>query len=58
MKTLRLRGDEIIPALGMGTWKVGEARTKRAEEIATLRAGLDLGLKLIDTAEMYGEGAS
>lgn len=58
MKTLRLRGDEIIPALGMGTWKIGEIRTRRAEEIATLRAGLDLGLKLIDTAEMYGDGAS
>jgi diketogulonate reductase-like aldo/keto reductase len=58
MKTLRLHGDEIIPALGMGAWKIGETRTKRAEEIATLRAGLDRGLKLIDTAEMYGEGAS
>jgi diketogulonate reductase-like aldo/keto reductase len=58
MKTLRLRGDEIIPALGMGTWKIGETRTRRAEEIATLRAGLGLGLKLIDTAEMYGDGAS
>ena len=42
----------------MGTWKIGETRTRRSEEIATLRTGLDLGLKLIDTAEMYGEGAS
>lgn len=58
MKTLRLHGGETVPALGMGTWKVGETPTQRAEEIATLRAGLDLGLKLIDTAEMYGEGAS
>jgi diketogulonate reductase-like aldo/keto reductase len=58
MKTIRLRGDEIVPALGMGTWKIGETRTRRAEEIATLRTGLDLGLRLIDTAEMYGEGAS
>jgi diketogulonate reductase-like aldo/keto reductase len=58
MKTIRLPSGEIVPALGMGTWVMGEHPPQRAEEIATLRAGLDLGLKLIDTAEMYGEGAS
>jgi diketogulonate reductase-like aldo/keto reductase len=58
VKTLRLGGDEIVPTLGMGTWKIGETRSRRSEEIATLRTGLDLGLKLIDTAEMYGDGAS
>jgi len=56
MKTVRLPDGERVPAFGMGTWNMGEARTARAEEIATLRLGLDLGASLIDTAEMYGEG--
>jgi diketogulonate reductase-like aldo/keto reductase len=55
-RTVRLPGGEAIPALGQGTWLVGEQQSRRADEIAALRAGLDLGLKLIDTAEMYGEG--
>jgi len=58
MKTVRLPSGELVPALGMGTWHIGDSRSTRAEEIATLREGLDLGLTLIDTAEMYGEGAS
>jgi len=58
MKTVRLPSGETVPALGMGTWHIGDSRQARAEEIATLREGLDLGLTLIDTAEMYGEGAS
>lgn len=56
MKTVVLPSTERVPALGMGTWRMGEDPTKRAEEIATLRLGLDLGATLIDTAEMYGEG--
>ncbi len=47
-----------VPALGQGTWKMGEDRGRRQGEIAALRAGLDEGLSLIDTAEMYGEGAA
>ncbi|MGO4765258.1 aldo/keto reductase [Cupriavidus sp. 2KB_3] len=58
MKTVTLPGGERVPALGMGTWNIGDHRDTRAEEIATLRLGLDLGLRLIDTAEMYGEGLS
>jgi len=58
MHTVTLPGGERIPALGMGTWMMGESRQSRAEEIATLRLGLDLGLTLLDTAEMYGEGQS
>jgi len=58
MKAVRLPSGETVPALGMGTWHIGDSRQTRAEEIATLREGLDLGLRLIDTAEMYGEGAS
>ncbi len=45
-----------VPALGQGTWKMGEGRAPREEEVAALRLGIDLGLALIDTAEMYGEG--
>ena len=58
MKTVTLPSGERVPALGQGTWFMGEDRAARAEEIATLRLGLDLGLTLIDTAEMYGEGRS
>lgn len=56
MKYVTLPGGERVPALGMGTWNIGDARSTRAEEIATLQLGLDLGVRLIDTAEMYGEG--
>jgi aldehyde reductase len=47
-----------MPALGMGTWRMGERIAGRAREVAALRLGLSLGLGLIDTAEMYGEGAA
>jgi diketogulonate reductase-like aldo/keto reductase len=58
MKTITLPSGESVPALGQGTWNMGDDRGKRAEEIAALRLGLDLGLTLIDTAEMYGDGRS
>lgn len=47
-----------VCALGQGTWEMAEAVSRRADEIRSLRAGLDLGLNLIDAAEMYGEGAA
>lgn len=56
MKTVTLPAGERIPALGQGTWYMGDDRARRAEEIAVLRLGLDAGLTLIDTAEMYGDG--
>jgi diketogulonate reductase-like aldo/keto reductase/enamine deaminase RidA (YjgF/YER057c/UK114 family) len=55
-KTVRLPCGERVPALGQGTWGMGEHARSRASEIASLQAGLDLGLTLIDTAEMYGDG--
>ena len=58
MKRVTLPSGEQVPALGMGTWMIGEDRSARAEEIATLQHGIDLGMTLIDTAEMYGEGDS
>src|SRR5471032_2476446 len=56
MKTVTLPSGERVPAFGQGTWYMGDDRATRAEEIATLRLGLDLGATLIDTAEMYGDG--
>jgi len=47
-----------LPRLGLGTWHMGESRARRAEEVAALRLGLDLGLNLVDTAEMYAEGGA
>jgi len=49
---------EKVPGLGQGTWNMGDDPALRAEEIAALRRGLDLGLTLVDTAEMYGDGRS
>jgi diketogulonate reductase-like aldo/keto reductase len=58
MKTVRLPTGKCVPALGQGTWNMGEKKKERAEEISALRLGIDLGLGLIDTAEMYGDGQS
>lgn len=58
MKTLPLPSGRKIPTLGQGTWGMAENPAKREVEIAALRLGLDLGMSLIDTAEMYGEGAA
>ncbi|MFN0313990.1 MAG: aldo/keto reductase [Burkholderiales bacterium] len=58
MKTVTLPSGECVPALGQGTWNMGDQRSSRSEEIAALQLGLDLGLTLIDTAEMYGDGRS
>jgi aldehyde reductase len=56
MKYARMPSGEAVPALGQGTWFMGENAALRQQEIASLRCGLDAGLCLIDTAEMYGEG--
>jgi diketogulonate reductase-like aldo/keto reductase len=58
LRTLRLPSGRTIPALGQGTVRLGEDRSKRREEIAALRLGLDLGMVLIDTAEMYADGGA
>jgi diketogulonate reductase-like aldo/keto reductase len=58
MLHVRLPDGSEMPALGQGTWNMGEGQRPRAEEIAALRLGLELGLTLIDTAEMYGDGQS
>lgn len=58
MRSLKLLSGQSIPVLGMGTWQMGENNRDFATEVAALRHGLDLGLSLIDTAEMYGEGGA
>ena len=56
MQQVTLPSGEKVAALGLGTWQMAEDRNKRAGEIATIRLALDLGMTLLDTAEMYGEG--
>jgi diketogulonate reductase-like aldo/keto reductase len=58
MKRITFPGGDTVPALGQGTWNIGENPATRNEEIAALRHGMDLGMTLIDTAEMYGDGNS
>src|SRR5689334_15498389 len=58
VRTTQLPSGEAVPVLGQGTWHLAEDVRRRAAEIAALRLGLDLGLTLIDTAEMYGDGAA
>ena len=58
MKTIRLRSQKEIPILGQGTWRMGEKASQKQMEIDALKLGIDLGMSLIDTAEMYGEGGA
>src|SRR5919109_901389 len=56
MRQVALRNGTRVPALGLGTWKMGEDVRQRAQEVRALQTGIDLGATLIDTAEMYGSG--
>ena len=58
LPTVKLPSGESVPQLGQGTWHMGESGRARKEEIAAVRLGLDLGMTLIDTAEMYGNGGA
>ena len=58
VRTLRLSSGNSIPVLGQGTWRMGEDPSRRRIEIDALSLGLDLGMTLIDTAEMYGDGGA
>src|SRR5476651_295053 len=57
MRTLELAGKPV-PVIGQGTWHMGEDRQQRQAEVAALRQGIELGMTLIDTAEMYAEGGA
>lgn len=54
--TVTLPSGTTVPALGLGTWQMGETKARVRDEIDSLRLGLDLGMTLVDTAEMYGDG--
>ncbi len=56
IRTTTLPSGKTIPAFGLGTWRMGESARKRADEVKALAHGLSLGVTLIDTAEMYGDG--
>jgi diketogulonate reductase-like aldo/keto reductase len=58
VRTTPLPSGRPMPVLGQGTWRMGEDPSRRRAEVAALRYGLDLGMNLIDTAEMYGEGGA
>src|ERR671934_641422 len=58
LRTSKLPGGEAIPVLGLGTWRMGESAASRRHEVAALRTGIDLGMTVIDTAEMYADGGA
>ena len=58
LPTVTLPSGQIVPQLGQGTWHMGESWRTRNDEVAALKLGLDLGMTLIDTAEMYGNGGA
>jgi diketogulonate reductase-like aldo/keto reductase len=57
MRSLEL-ADKTVPVIGQGTWHMGEQRGQRQAEVSALKLGIELGLTLIDTAEMYAEGGA
>ena len=58
LPTVTLPSGQTVPQLGQGTWHMGESGRMRKDEVAALKLGLDLGMTLIDTAEMYGNGGA
>jgi diketogulonate reductase-like aldo/keto reductase len=58
MRTVVLPDGKRVPVLGQGTWRMGESKKARTREVAALRLGIELGMSLIDTAEMYGDGGA
>ena len=56
MRTVALKTGEKVPVLGLGTWRMGERASERAAEVKAVKLGLELSIRLVDTAEMYGEG--
>ena len=58
MKSVLLPDGKAVPELGQGTWRIGEKKSARAKEVAALRLGIELGMSLIDTAEMYADGGA
>ncbi len=57
-RTVKLSSGQELPVFGMGTWRMGEDSRRKQDELAALHRGMELGISLIDTAEMYGEGGA
>ncbi len=58
MNRIALPSGTLVPSLGLGTWRMGESRSARAAEVAAVRSAIEIGYRLFDTAEMYGEGGA
>ena len=58
LRSTKFPGGEAVPVLGQGTWRMGEDESDRKKEVAALRTGIELGMTLIDTAEMYASGGA
>ena len=58
IRSTNLPGGATVPVLGLGTWRMGDDKSKRTNEVAALRLGIELGMTLIDTAEMYANGGA
>jgi diketogulonate reductase-like aldo/keto reductase len=58
MRNVTLKTGEKVPVLGLGTWRMGERKSERGAELKAIKLGLELGIRLVDTAEMYGEGVA
>lgn len=58
MQRLTFQDGSVVPRIGQGTWRMGEVASERQREVAALRLGIDCGMRLIDTAEMYGDGGA
>src|SRR5215470_11871922 len=55
---VKLPSGDTVPVLGLGTWMMGQDPRDKRDEVAALKLGLDLGMNLIDTAELYGDGGA
>ena len=58
LREVTLPNGEDVPALGLGTWRYGESSSRADTEVAAVRLALDIGYRVIDTAEMYGAGGA
>ena len=58
VKNVKLGGGQAVPAIGLGTWRMGESARSKAAEVAAIRSAIGLGYRLFDSAEMYGEGGA
>jgi diketogulonate reductase-like aldo/keto reductase len=58
LNNVPLPSGALVPSLGLGTWRMGESRAARAAEVAAVRSAIEIGYRLFDTAEMYGEGGA